>query len=54
MAGFHLVTQNYVDRWSLTFLKMSYNDLRGLERVLAQTFLPPLLQYPTPFELSRG
>ena len=54
MAGFHLVMQNYVNRWSLTFLEMSYNDLRGLERVLAQTFLLPLLRYPALFELSLG
>ena len=40
-AVFHLVTQNYVDCLSLTFLEASYNDLRDQERVLAQIFLPP-------------
>ena len=54
MAGFHLVMQNYVNRWSLTFLEMLYNDLRSLERVLAQIVFLPLLQYPTFFELSLG
>ena len=53
-AGFYLVTQNYVDHWSLTFLEMSYNDLQGLEQVLAQTFVPPVLRYPTLFEVSLG
>ena len=50
-ADFHLVTQNYVDCLSLTFLEASYNDLRDQERVLGQAFLPPL-QYPALFELS--
>lgn len=49
MAGFHFLTENYVDRSSLTFLEMSYNDLRGLERVLAQTFLLLLLTIPNTF-----
>ena len=35
MAGFHLLTENYVDRSSLTFLEMSDNDFRGLKGVLA-------------------
>ena len=51
-AGFHLVTQNYVDCLNLTFLEVSYNDLRDQELVLAQTFLPPPLQYPALLEPS--
>ena len=54
MAGFHLLMENYVDRSSLTFLEMSYNDFRGLKGALAQTFLLLLLRYPTLCELSLG